>query len=98
MGDTLMTADDRAVCRHKIARSRHIFCLALNKSGIVIVRNKTDFLTVCLVGHLQADILRDLTDLVLGILAHRHKRMGKLLLGQIVQRIGLILCRSSRFL
>ena len=93
-----MTANDRSVCRHKIPRPRHVFCLTLNKARVIIVRNEADFLAVCLVGHLQADILRDLTDLVLGILPHRHKRMGKLLLGQIVQRVGLILCRSSRFL
>ena len=60
-----------------------------------MIRHKTDILTVMLCGNWKSNLLCDLADMWLIIIAHRHKRMGKLLLRQIVKCIGLILCRCD---
>lgn len=60
-----------------------------------MIRYKTDILTVMLCGNRKSDLLCNLADMWLIVIAHRHKRMGKLLLRQIVKCIGLILCRCD---
>ena len=85
-----------AVLRDKIARSRHLFSgFSINKGGIIIVRHKADLLTVRLMCHRKSRLLCHGTDLVLGVFSHRHQGMGKLILGQIIQRIGLVLRRRN---
>ena len=41
----------------------------------------------------QSDVFRNRTDLILCVISYRHEGMGELLLREIKQRIGLILCR-----
>ena len=58
---------------------------------IVLIRYKADFLAVFFAGNMQADGLSDLPDLFFFIFSCRHQRAGKLFLGKIVQRVGLVL-------
>ena len=75
---------------HKIALRRHLPRILLNEAGVVVVGDKADLLAVLFMGHLKPQLLRHLPDLLLRVLSHRHQGVGQLILGQIVQGVGLI--------
>ena len=62
-----------------------------------MIRDKTNLLAVRLMGHVQSNLVRHPANLILRVFTDRHKRMGKLMLGQIVQCIRLVLRRCRRF-
>ena len=97
VGDALVAAQDISVQVHKIPRRKLLIRIFINKFRVVIIRDKADLLAVRLGRHLQGNLLCQLTDLLLGVGAHRHQRAGKLLLRQIVERVGLILGLGRRF-
>ena len=93
MGDSLMFSEDHAVFVHKVSASRNIGRLALDKSGIIVIRHKADLHAVLLLCHGETTVLGDLSHLILRVITDGHQRLGKLELGQVVERVGLVLRR-----
>ena len=94
VGNPLMSAQHLSVRRHKISRPRNrILCFSVNKPCIIIVRNKADFLTVRFCSHRQTIGPGHSAHRFFIICSQRHQRVGELLLCQLIQCIGLILCR-----
>ena len=93
---SLVGSQNIAVFIHKIA-FRHLNSRCpFNVRCMVIVRDKAYLLAIRLVRHQQPDICSNLPYLWLSIIATRHKRVCKLFLRKIVQRIGLILSVRNR--
>ena len=91
-----MTPDDLPVRRHEIAFRNLFAAVLLNKPCIVLIRHKADLHAVRLVCHIESQLLGNRTDLALLIGTDRHFCAHQLLLCQIVQGIGLILCCRHR--
>ena len=91
MDDSLMAPENRAVLRHKITLHRRLPCGPLDKARVILIRHKADLLAVRLVRHPKLQTGREFPDLFLCIGPHRHQRVGKLFLGQIVEGVGLVL-------
>ena len=75
---------------HEVSRGIDPAAVRRDKSGVIIIRHKADFLAVRLMGHRQPGPLSHGPDFILGIGAVGHKRPGQLLLGQVVESVGLI--------
>ena len=91
-----MTAQHIAVHVHKIPRSRDRVRILLDEFRVVMIRDKADLLAVGLVGHVKPKLLRHLPNLILGVFPHRHQRVGKLVLSQVIEGVGLVLRRRRR--
>ena len=55
------------------------------------VRHEADLLGIGLLGHGQADLLRDPADLLLGVVPQGHEGRGELVLAEPVEHVGLVL-------
>ena len=86
-----MLSQNPAILCHKVTRELLLPGLTLDKTCIVLIRHKTDFLAVRFIGHLQPNLRGNLPHLRLRVISDRHQRMCKLLLRQIVKCITLIL-------
>ena len=75
----------------KITGSIVLAGVALQKGDVVSVRYETDILTVMLPGCDEAMLRGDGPDLRLGQIAQRKQGVGKHILGQAVEKVGLIL-------
>ena len=99
MDDSFVSAQHFSVRRHEVSCGKILSRLLphriLNKGSVIPVRNETDILTVRLIRHKKSDLLRYGTDLVLCVDSHRHQCVRQLLLGQIIQGVGLIFRRCG---
>ena len=86
-----MAPENHAILRHKIPLHRRLPCGPLDKARVILIRHKADLLAVRLVRHPKLQTGREFPDLFLCIGPHRHQRVGKLFLGQIVKGVGLVL-------
>ena len=67
--------------------------MALYKSDIVIVGNKTNLLAVGLFRRDKTEVFRHLPHIGFAVeITERKKKVRKLFLGQVIESIGLILC------
>ena len=88
-----MFSEDHTIFIHKVSAFRNTFGFPLDKSGIIIIRNKADLHAVLLLCHGETTVLGDLSHLILRVITDGHQRLGKLELGQVVERVGLVLRR-----
>ena len=58
-----------------------------------MIRDKTDLLAVRLGSYRKSQFLCHITYLILVIISYRHQSMGKLVLGQVIEHIALVLLR-----
>ena len=72
VGDSLMFSEDHAIFIHKVSASRNTGRLALDKSGIIVIRHKADLHTVLLLCHGESTVLGDLSHLVLRVITDGH--------------------------
>ena len=93
MSDPLMFSKDHTIFIHKVSASRNTFGFPLDKSGIIIIRNEADLHAVLLLCHGKSTVFGDLSHLVLRVITDRHQSFGKLELGQVIERVSLILRR-----
>ncbi len=92
MGDAFVSAQHFSFPVHEIARARNPSrSLAVDEACVVVIRHEADFLAVRLLGHGQPQAAGYGADFRLLILAHGHQGVGELLLGQIIEGVGLIL-------
>ena len=97
MCDPFMSSEYFSIRRHKISGRRHKFStLFINKSRIIIIRDKTNLHAVFFVCDHQPDLLCNLADLVLMIISDRHECSRQLRLRQIVKCISLVFLGGDR--
>ena len=94
--DPLVAPQDIALRIHEIAGRTLRAAVALDKAGVVAVRNKADILAVVLLGIPKTALRGDLTGLVLILVAERELNVSQLLLRQNIEHITLILGRVER--
>ena len=83
MDDAGVTAYDFTVRCYKIPRREFSAGVVFDKPGVVLIRHETDLLAVRFGGYPKPDLPGDIADLIFGVFAYRHQRVGELLLGQI---------------
>ena len=90
MDQSPVTSEDFAILVYIISRNGTFPCISFDKSRIILIRNETDLLAVVLFRDRKPGLFRQRTDFGLGKLCQREDRAGKLLLGQVIQRICLV--------
>ena len=92
-----MSAKYFPIFGYKISRWWYkISTLFINKSCIIIIRDKTNLHAVFFVCDHQPDLLCDLADLILMIISDRHECSRQLRLRQIVKCISLVFLGGDR--
>ena len=61
-----------------------------------MVRDKANLLAVRFMRHRQPQALCHIPYLLLVVASHRHQGMGQLFLGQVIERVCLVLCGCNR--
>ena len=95
--DSPVAAQNMAFRIHKIALRGFFSRIALQKTGVVVVLNKADFLAVRLVRHAEPGFLRHAAGLRFGVCAQGHQRMRELVLCQGIEHIALVLAGRGLF-
>ena len=81
---------------YKVSLTWFLPGILFDKRSVVSIRDETDILAVRFLGNGNARLRRNLPNRFLIIFSHRHPGVGKLILGEIVERISLVFSGGIR--
>src|SRR5437588_7030887 len=96
-----MTAEGFAVRVYNFTGDRQTirllfgFEISIDETGVIAVRNKTDFLRLFLFRHRKIVVARGLSRITLRKFSQREQRPRKLILRQLPKKVRLILVRIA---
>ena len=91
VGDPLVASQDLPFLIHKVSGSRHLSGRPLDEGRVVVIRDKAYLHAVLFLCHGKPHVLCHLADLLFCEVPHRHQSPRKLVLGQVIKGIRLVL-------